>query len=63
MFDPTQEVIWALDELDREGIIHALEKIRRLYPYEWEMATLTPTQRKFHNPHIKRVVEGDKKDG
>jgi len=57
MFDPSQEVMWALEELDSDGIVYSLEKIKNLYPREWELASMPPAVRKFYKAGPREEVK------
>ena len=61
MFDPTADVVEALDGLDENTRIHALSKVFARWPYEWVLATMGPAQRKFYRTATRSdaVTKGD----
>ena len=43
-----------IKELDSKFLIGFLERVHRLRPYEYQVAQMPPSMRKFYDPEAKR---------
>lgn len=43
-----------LVEMSQQDRIDLLEKVHKNFPYDYDLATMSPTQRKFHDAKAKR---------